>query len=113
VDEESKAALRDALEALKRAEKLLELIDRPSLARLPPIVRAVEEFAERHAAVSLDLRIARLRIQAMLPEEQPPREDPDKTPVEGARRLSEQLAAVRPPEGPLPPPGKPRGRGRS
>lgn len=99
------ALLRDALRAVQRAERLLEDY-RPTLAQLIPAMRQLAPLAstigqvtQDHSRVALDLRIMRLRLQAQLPEEEIPA-DPDKTPVDGGRLLSQQLAAVRDQPGP-------------
>ena len=96
-------ALRDALDAVKRTEKLLEKLDRPALVKLlgvlGPLLRAVDSFAKEHAAVVLDLRMARLRIQAILGPEAREGYDPDKTPIEPLVRRSQsstQIGAIKP-----------------
>jgi hypothetical protein len=93
VDHNAATALRDALKALRRAEKLLEDMDRAA-GQAVPVLRALDKFAGEHAAAALDLRMARIRIEVMLPAA----EDPDKTPVDRVRRPSEQFTAVKPPE---------------
>ncbi len=92
VERETVTALRDAIKALRRAEKLLEDINRPALAQAAPAFRAMEKLAAEHSSVALDLRIARMRIEVILPSDY----DPEKTPVEPVRRLSQQMAARKP-----------------
>jgi hypothetical protein len=106
--------VRDALKAVERAEKLLEGYRpalsqiAPALSQVAPLIATIGHLSQEHTRVALDLRIMRLRLQSVLPPAPPP-EDPDQTPVEGARRLSEQLAAVRVPVGKLPGRGRPEG----
>jgi len=74
------ADLREAIEALQKAESLLGKIDRDG------ILTTIEELREEVEAlpqVQLDLRIARMRLTAKLSH------DPDKTPVEHVKGISQ------------------------
>jgi len=69
---ESDAMLRDAIEALLKAESLLDALDRAGLLKkLDELKGAVESIPQ----AQLDLRIARIRLQSQI------QHDPDKTPV--------------------------------
>lgn len=109
MDPDTLVAIRDALKAIQRAEKLLEDY-RPALREIAPIVATLGQLAQDHSRVALDLRIMRIRVQALLPSDAE-HEDPEKTPVDRGRRVSAQLAAVKPPIGKLPGPGRPGGGG--
>lgn len=66
------ATIRDAIDALQKAENLLADLDRAGLLkRLDELREAVETFPQ----TQLDLRMARIRLQSHLGS------DPDKTPV--------------------------------
>ena len=80
MDKDALQALKDATDALRRAEVLLNGVDRPALVSLQKALRAVDQLAQDHSQATLDLRIARLRIQALLGLD-----DPDKTPVDHHR----------------------------
>jgi hypothetical protein len=91
-------AIEDALDQLFRMEKLLMKIDRnrllSALENLQKALGGIEDLREALEAIphtELDMRMARLRIQAMTGL-QPPSlaSDPDRTPVEPmqARRAS-------------------------
>ena len=82
------ADLREAIEALQKAESLLGKIDRDG------ILTTLEELREEVGSlpqVQLDLRIARMRLTAKLSH------DPDKTPVEHVKGISQMaMKAVDP-----------------
>ena len=66
----------EAIEALSKAEKLIAEVDRAGLlAKLDEL----RDFVEGLSRMQLDMRMARLRLQAMLP----PPSDPDRTPQQG------------------------------
>jgi hypothetical protein len=67
--------IEEAIEALAKAEKLVNSVDRASLlAKLDEL----RDFIEDLSRLQLDMRIARLRLQTLLPER-----DPDRTPARG------------------------------
>jgi hypothetical protein len=88
------SAIRDAIEALHAAEKLIESFDRTELLEradsLHQFEIAFRDSIERLPQVRLDLRMARIKLQSHLPS------DPDRTPVERIRAPSQTFAKVDP-----------------
>lgn len=80
-------SLREALAALTAAEELIVGIDRPGiLQKLDELRDTVEEISR----LQVDVRMARIRVQAALRTGGDP--DPDKTPVHGIS--SDKLRAL-------------------
>lgn len=71
----------DAAEAIRRAEDLIGGVDR---GRLLQHLDQLREFIEELSRLTVDLRIARLRLQRSLPGVS----DPDRTPVQGISSAS-------------------------
>jgi hypothetical protein len=65
------AAVRDAIDALAHAEQLIVTIGREGFAKK---LNELHDFVEELSNLQLDLRMARIRLQAHLPDE-------DKTPL--------------------------------
>jgi len=84
-------ALRDAIAALSKAESVLDDLDRPALAHALTTLRALDHLLDKHAEATLDLRMSRLRLQALLGQE-----DEEKTPVDHPRKASQQLRIRKP-----------------
>lgn len=70
----AEAAIQDAVQALADAEKLIANIDRAGLVNKLDEFR---EFLDQLPKLQLDVRMARLRLQAQTGT------DPDRTPVRG------------------------------
>ena len=68
-------SIAEAIDALAKAEKLIAGLDRAGLLTKLDELR---EFIEDLSRMQLDLRIARLRLQALTSVS-----DPDRTPVQG------------------------------
>jgi hypothetical protein len=83
-------AIRDAIDALNKAEKLLGTVDRVGFLNLLDALGkgllALRDAIETLPHVALDLRMARIRLQAHV-------SDPDKTPAQGIS--SATIRAVR------------------
>lgn len=80
-------AVRDAIDALSQAEKLIAGLDRAGiLERLDQL----RDFVEEITRLQVDLRIAKLRLQAHLR----PEDDPDKTPVHGISTAKLRIAEL-------------------
>lgn len=82
------ADIKEAIDALQRAETLLGKIDRDGILTT---LEELREEVETLPQVQLDLRIARMRLTAKLSH------DPDKTPVEHVKGISQMaMKAVDP-----------------
>jgi uncharacterized protein HemX len=82
------ADIKEAIDALQRAETLLGKIDRDGILTT---LEELREEVETLPQVQLDLRIARMRLTAKLSH------DPDKTPVEHIKGISQMaMKAVDP-----------------
>jgi len=82
------ADIKEAIDALQRAETLLGKIDRDGILTT---LEELREEVETLPQVQLDLRIARMRLTAKLSH------DPDKTPVEHVKGISQMaMRAVDP-----------------
>jgi uncharacterized protein HemX len=82
--------IKDAIDALQKAEELLTKLDRGGIiTKLEELREAIEALPQ----VQLDMRIARMRLTARLTS------DPDKTPVQGLPvkgQSSHSIARVEP-----------------
>ena len=82
------AELREAIDALQKAEALLSKIDRSGILNT---LDALRDAVESLPQVQLDMRISRMRLTAKLSH------DPDKTPVEHVKGISQMaMRAVDP-----------------
>lgn len=92
-------ALAAAIAELQSAEKTLGNVSHLRKEILDKL-RELDELIASLPQIQLDLRMTRIRLQAMLPVQQPSAEsqhDPDKTPVDPIlRRKSEQFRAPDP-----------------
>lgn len=76
-------AIRDAIAALQQAEAVIASINRASALKL---LEELRDMVEKLPAAQLDMRMARLRLQAFV-------SDLDKTPIPSG--ISQQMARIR------------------
>lgn len=83
--EELESTAVDAIDSIQRLEKLLKDIGRDNLRNLAELLSQTEH----------DMRMARIRLAALLPRK---RTDPDQTPVDPIMRRSSQFRIKKPDE---------------
>jgi hypothetical protein len=85
-DEQLRMAVQDAIDSVSRLERLLEDIGKENLRNLIELIPQTEH----------DMRMARIRLQALQPRT---RTDPDKTPADPLiQRRSSQFKVKKPTE---------------